>query len=154
MALQFFSDILPAFTYAGLYYKSGTGATNTITLFSGTQPTAAQVAASWSTYSAQYLINWTSVGVVGSTGVAGELFSFSTPAAASAFRSGTGSWAIWWPGAVSDAAVQGGTLPRTDFCILPASTSGGDGCLRMTSLTITSGTSYQPTDITIKFGVV
>jgi hypothetical protein len=151
VALQFFSDIVTGFTYAGLYVESGQGATNTITLFGGTQPTAAQVVASWPTYSAQYLVHWTSVGVVAPNG---DLFSFATPAAKAAFRSGTGAWAIWWPGAVTDAAVQGSTLPRTDFCILPASESGGNGCFRMTSLAITSGTSYQPSDIAIKMGFV
>ena len=160
MALTFFSDVLNAFVYNGIYSQvSWNVSTNTsVTVFSGTQPSAADVLASWPTYSAQYLAHWTGVQWPTPAGYntlgSGNQITANTPAAQNAFRSGTATWAIWWTSNISEATVQGASLPSTAFVILPVSGSTGTGCVRMTSTSLTSGVSYQPTDITIRTGGV
>jgi hypothetical protein len=162
MALTFFSDLLNAFVFNGIQSMwSRNPVTNTsLTIFSGTQPTAAQIVSSWSTYSAQYLVHWTGVVWPTPTGYntlgSGNSTTATTPAAQNAFRSGTATWAILWPsdGNIAEGTIQGASLPSTTFVVLPVSASGGTGCVRLTSTTITSGSSYQPTDITIKTGIV
>jgi hypothetical protein len=160
MAVTFFSDVLNAFVYAGIQsmWSWNPSYQTSVTVFSGTQPTAAQVTSSWSTYSAVYLVHWT--GVVWPTPIgyntldSGNVTTATTPAAQTAFRSGTATWAILWPFNISEATVQGASLPNASFVILPVSASGGTGCVRLASTTIASGTSYQPTDISIKTGIV
>ena len=159
MALTFFSDLLNAFVHNGIYSQVSWNASvnSSVTVFSGSQPSAASVVSSWSTYSSAYLVHWTGVQWPTPTGNntlgSGNQITANTPAAQNAFRSGTAAWAIWWPSNISEATVQGSSLPSTSFVILPVSGSAGTGCVRLTSTTIASGTSYQPTDITIRTGI-
>ena len=162
MALQFFDCINNKFINA-LYYTIAAGTTNpvvSVTAFSGAQPTAAQVAASWSTYSAQYLVHWTSITWQTMPNlnnlVSSQTYSAATPVARAAFRTGTATWGIVWNRTnVTEAAIQGATLPGSTtfgFIVVPVSDSGGNGVIRLTTTSIVSGTSYQPTDLSFRFG--
>jgi len=161
MALQFFDCIISKFTRAAFItiIQGNTGQNCAVTVFGGTQPTAAQIAASWSTYSAQYLLHWTNVlwfePPTYNTLLSSQIFNTQIPAGKAAFRSGTATWAIIWNRTnVSEATIQGATLPTTTagFIVVPASNSGGNGVVRLTTTSIVSGTSYQPTDIALRFG--
>lgn len=166
MALIFSSDWANAFLWQGFYgqWRGRTYAWNTtspvasVTVFSGTQPSAPSVVSSWSTYSANYLIHWNNIVAPAPTGyntLGGlNLGTFVTPAAVNAFRSGTAEWAIIWPNVYSEATIQGASLPSNEFLIVPVSTAGGSGWVKLTSLSLTSGTSYQPLDISLRFGTV
>ena len=165
MALQFSSDWANALLYQGLYGQFGnrgtaydtSGGRSAVTVFQGTQPTAAQVIASWTTYNVNFLVHWNNIiapAPVGYTTLGGEnRMTLTTPAAVAAFRSGTASWAIYWPAAWTQANIQSATIPNIRFIILPVSINSGAGCVKLTTLGLTAGTSYQPTDISIKFGV-
>lgn len=160
MALQFFDCINNKFINALYNIVSNAGVTvSAVTAFSGAQPTAAQVAASWSTYSAQYLVHWTSVGwnVVPNLSnlTSTQTYSAATPVARAAFRTGTATWGIVWNKTnVTEAAIQGATLPTNTFgfIVVPVSDSVGNGVIRLTTTSIVSGTSYQPTDLSFRFG--
>lgn len=160
MAITFTSDVLNAFVYSGVHamFAWNPSYPTSVTVFSGAQPTAAQVTSAWSTYSAAYLVHWTGVvwptPIGASTLDSGNVTTATTPVAKTAFRSGTATWAILWPFDISEATVQGSTLPNASFVVLPASASSGTGCVRLTSTTISSGTSYQPADISIKTGII
>ena len=160
MALQFSSDWANAFLWQGIHawwVWDTSNARLSLTVFQGAQPTADQVISSWSTYSANYLIHWSSIvcpAPIGYTTLGGEnRTTITTPAAVAAFRSGTANWAILWVNTHSAATIQGATLPSINFMILPVSINSGSGCVKLTTLGLTAGTSYQPTDVSIKFGV-
>jgi hypothetical protein len=165
MALQFSSDWANAFLWQGLHGQLGNrtyaydtvNGRSAVTVFQGTQPTAPQVIASWTTYNVNFLIHWTPIvapAPIGYTTLGGEnRTTFTTPAAVAAFRSGTASWAIYWPNAYSQANIESATLPSNRFIIVPVSINSGAGCVKLTTLGLTAGTSYQPTDISLKFGV-
>lgn len=160
MALQFFDCITAKFirsVYNTVSSKT-TNAVSSVTIFSGAQPTAAQISASWSTYSAQYLVHWSvawySPPLV-ATLAASQYHYCQLPAAKIAFRSGTAAWGIIWCNSnLSEATIQGGTMPSParGYIVVPVSDNGGDGCIKVTSTTITAGSSYQPSDITLRFG--
>lgn len=161
MALQFFDCINSKFIRAVHYIVSqnNTAQNCAVTVFGGTQPTAAQIAASWSTYSAQYLVHWTNVlwflPPAFTTLASSQVYNTQIPAGKAAFRSGTATWAIIWNRTnVSEATIQGATLPSltAGFTVVPVTNSGGNGVVRLTTTSIVSGTSYQPADITLRFG--
>ncbi len=161
MALQFFDCIINKFTRAAFETVSDANAALNcaVTVFDGAQPTTAQITASWSTYSAQYLVHWTNVLWQSlptyTTLASSQVYSAQIPAAKAAFRSGTATWGIVWNRTnVSEALVQGATLPSTPtgFIVFPVTDSGGNGVVRLTTTSIVSGTSYQPTDLSFRFG--
>lgn len=163
MALQFFTDVLNTYIYSGvstvLCNRNPGGNLSSVTIFSGTQPTAAQVVSSWSTYSAQYLVHWPSVTWPlppdYQTIQATQTVTASLPAGVAAFRTGTAGWGICWGNLNASAAtIQGATLPGTQFIVVPVTVSGGNGIIKMTTMSIVSGTSYQPADISFKVGLV
>lgn len=63
------------------------------------------------------------------------------PAAVNALNSGTATWAIVWTSAVTGVNVAAGTLPSTNFMVVPASNSIGDGVIRFSDPVFTSGVS-------------
>lgn len=158
MALIFTSPIANLFLFQSIQYLYPAN-TFTCTIFSGTQPNAAQITSSWSTYSANYLVHWTAGSWVAPTSPdtfdAPQLMTANVPLAKTAFRSGTASWAILWPQpSVTEALVQGATLPSTKFLVVPVTVNGGNGVVKLTDTNIVVGNSYQPNDITIRAGIV
>lgn len=145
--------------YQCFYLQSGTNLWD-CTIFAGTQPTAAQITSSYSTYSASALCHWTDATWITPTsadtfGVA-QLLSANIPTARTAFNTGTASWAILWNHTpnVSEAAAQGASLPSTAFWVVPVTNNAGNGVLKLTTTSIVSGTSYQPNDITIRVSLI
>ena len=159
MALIFTTPLANLCMYQCFYLQSGTN-TWDCTIFSGTQPTAAQITSNWATYSANYLCHWINATWITPTDQntldALQLLTANIPAATAAFRTGTASWAILWNHTpnVSEAAVQGASLPSTIFWVVPVTNNGGNGVLRLTTTSIVSGTLYQPNDITIKVSLI
>ena len=113
-----------------------------ITIYSGSQPSAAAVTAAWSSYNstnAAFLAHFP--GASWTNPSAGTLVQLSVPAAVNASNSGTAAWAIVWQSSYTLAQMGTGTLPNAAFLVVPVSLNTGNGVIRMTNLTVTSGTS-------------
>lgn len=143
-------------SFAGTYGVKGQfSATFAVTIFQGTQPSAAGITSSWSSSSANYLQHWT--GVVwnqpnaNSPPLGNVLQMNAIPTSTTANASGTATWAILWGSNVSEASVQSGTLPNANFVVGPVTNSTGSGMVRLTSTTVTSGASSSPTDVILSF---
>ena len=162
MAIIFTWPITNMFLHQCFYTQWLTGALE-ITLYSGSQPSAADVTANYFTYASQSLVHWTGASWItpttpDSTTEIAQFMTLNIPLAKTAFRSGTANWAILWgsssAASVTEAQAQFGPLPLDIFVIVPVTASGGKGVVKMTTTTITSGSSYQPTDVTIRVGLV
>jgi hypothetical protein len=127
---------------AGRGLQVGFAATSAISVYSGVQPTAAQITANWSQYAstnptflAHYVgAAWTQPGV-------GILLQLTVPPAANAINTGTASWCIVWSTNVLAATVGLSTLPSTSFIVGPVSDSVGPGIVRYAFTGFVSGLS-------------
>lgn len=168
MALQYHQPLLNNFMSSGVRYgiSGGSNSTGTaVTLFKGTQPTAADILASWTTYNVSALVHWTGVLWLTPPDVNTLTSTKSTttlpPSATTAFGTGTAEWALLWPttvisgvaGGVTQVNVLGSTIPSNLFIVVPASGPVGNGVVKVANTSIQSGTSYAPTDITIRMGI-
>lgn len=121
---------------------------NAVTVFSGTQPTAASITSSWSTYSPLVLVHWQGAGFT--MPLTNSLMTVTSfPPAATATGTGTATWAIIWASNVTPASVAGSTLPNTSFIVCPVTNTGGNGVIRVTNTSITAGTSVSLADASI-----
>lgn len=145
-----------------LYIKRGIidgfSATWACTIFRGTQPTAAQVTSSWSTYSADYMVHWTGISwthpnanTYGSGNLC-QMTAIPTAVVANKGSPNDATYAILWASNVTEATVQGATLPNTAFIIGPVTSTAGNGMVRLSNISITAGISYQPSAILISLG--
>ena len=118
------------------------------TVFPGVQPSAANVIASWSTYSALYLahyiynsgIAWT----VASPGTEGAAFITTTQSpSVTAYRTGIATWGIIWArlAGPSEAAIQGSSLPGLYFIIAPVGDIASSEVIRLDSTNIVASTT-------------
>lgn len=122
--------------------------TSAVTVYSGAQPTAATIAAGFSSYNstnAIFLAHYQSIpwSVDGTTLA---FYSIGTPPAApNASNTGTGAWAIiWWTNPA--LASMGGAIPTTSFMVVPVSVTSQLGVIRFASLSFTSGAANAITD--------
>ena len=125
-----------------------------ITIYSGTQPSAASITASWATYNTSFLVHlYTSAALaqpsadVVDTGITITLSTL--PTAQTSNLAGTASWAILWGSAFTQATVNGATIPSANFIVLPVSNTSGTAPLRMASTTILSATAYTVSDLSL-----
>ena len=154
MTIQFTPSIAYQVTYQGLFISLGGGNRVAISIYSGSVPSAATVAASWSSYNSSnsnFLIHYSGISTGGiwtvptSGSGPGTLCQLTTlPTAQTAINSGTASWAIVWCSNV--LTVSGTTLPAANFFVVSVSNSTGSGVIRFSSTSITSGTSYTIQD--------
>ena len=165
MALQYQQPHLNMFMHTGVRCAlngNNPSISCPVTIFSGTQPSAANIIASWTSYNGSALVHWTDAqwpqpadyNTLGAT----KATTATLPTAKNAFNSGTATWALIWSGTnigptITQANVQSATLPSTYFIVVPVSNGGGNGVVKMTSTTIASGSSYQPIDITLRVGL-
>lgn len=128
---------------------SGMANTVGITAFSGTQPSAAQILANWTTYAAQILVHWS--GVTYTRPLDGVLMTMGTPAPSPATATGTGTatWGLIWTTNVMPSDLNNGTIPSTQFMVVPVSLTLDDGVVRLATTTINTGDSVQLLDTSI-----
>lgn len=132
--------------------------TRAVTVFSGAQPSAASIAASWPTYNTLVLQHWPNVlfgNAPGSntfgSGYYVQLNGAITPT--TTYASGTATWGILWGSNVSEVTVLGSSLPNSIFMVVPVTDQAGTGTIKLLSTTLTSGASVAPTSIYISLGL-
>lgn len=137
-----------ASTLTNLYIKrgiiDGCAANIALTVFQGTQPSAAAITSSWSSASANYLQHWTGAywtqpnsNTVGNGGAC----QMGTVVAQNAYATGTATWGIIWGSNVSEANIQSATLPNANFIVGPVSTATGNGMIIMNTTSTTAGSN-------------
>lgn len=113
-----------------------------ITVYSGVQPTAAQVTANWSLYNSaagNFLVHYQ--GAAWGNPSYGILLQLTTiPAAVAPTNSGTASWCIIWNTNVTPAAIAGGTLPSASFIVGTVSDGVGQGVVRFSNTSLVAAT--------------
>lgn len=132
-----------------------------ITVYSGAQPSAAGITASWSAYNTNFLFHQPGVTYIlpnPTVPAAGALLTRNNlPTAVTAANTGTASWCIIWCSNVATGSGSGqisnAVLPNTKFIVGPVTTGSGNGIVTLASLSIVSGTSVSILDSTIKFKV-
>ena len=128
---------------------SGSG--GSMTIYSGAQPTADTVAASWSSYRTSnsiciahiqtaptYSYNY-ATSTTYFTNVSGSVSS-------TALNSGTATWAILWQGSVTPVQAGLVTLPDDEFLVVPVGTTSSNAIIRFTNTNFTSGQTVAPYD--------
>jgi hypothetical protein len=132
------------------YNTTRTGRITSMTVYSGTQPTAQTIENNWTNYnqsSGSCLVHYST----------GPTWSFNTPTrtyyftnvsnsiTATALNSGTASWAIIWNG--TGVNINTTVLPNNGrFVVVPVTLNNSTGIIRYTSLTTTSGQAFLPYD--------
>lgn len=145
------------FFYSGggsAYSAKGTVA---ITIFSGTQPTSANIISNWSTFNNSFLCHWQNIQLVQmwlSTTTSPNtptnlLQLYELSSGASAENSGISTWAIVWPTNPTQSAVSGSSIPSTKFLIVPVSNSQEDGVVILYDTNIVSGNNYYIADFSM-----
>jgi hypothetical protein len=155
MALMFNSNV--KILFAGAIFKTLANSnlyyifnpcTVGMTIYSGTIPTPAAIAASWATYnssSPNYLAHFTNATwFQPSQGSLLQITGFPTPV--TPVNNGTASWAIIWAGQPSPAQLSGTTLPFASFLVVSVSDTVGDGVIRFASTTFTTGSTVSVED--------
>lgn len=119
-----------------------------VTIYGGTAPTAAAVAASWVTYNsstADYLVHFTNM--AWNQPGSGTLLQMSTaPTAQTPVHNGTATWAIIWAGQPTAPQLASSTLPFANFLLVSVSDSIGDGVVRFSSTTMSTLSSNNILD--------
>lgn len=119
-----------------------------ISIYSGTQPTSAQIEASWLSFnssSGDFLAHYVGgVWTQPSNGILLQLTGLPSPVPA--MRTGTGTWCIVWTTNVSDVEVAGSTLPHTNFIVGACSNEVGDGIIRFADPAFIAATSKPVLD--------
>ena len=113
---------------------------SSITIFGGSQPSAATVTANWGAYRTAFLAHFP--GAAWSQPGQGPLLQLTVPPAAAATLTGTATWAIIWDSSLSLATVQGNALPSTVFAVVPVSLNTGTGVIRLSNTSLVAATSY------------
>ena len=140
---------------------SVTGVNNTrsasITIYSGSQPTASTIESGWINYNTTYLLHLPSTTIqqpnASTPGTGVSIVNFGLPPTQLAANTGTATWAILWLTniAAGTAAGQIGNtvLPSANFVILPVSNLTQTYPVRFSDTSITSGSSYTISDLNI-----
>jgi hypothetical protein len=148
MALIYSSSVSGLVIYQGLQSViHGTAGAVGMSVYSGTQPTAAQVTSNWSTYnssSSNFLLHYT--GAVWSQPVGSQLQLTTIPASATSAQTATATWCIIWAAAVTAVNVASTTLPNTSFIVVSCTDNMNNGVIRFTNTSFTSGQSVTILD--------
>lgn len=146
--------LLDALAGSGGSSNPGNGiATVSVTVFTGAQPSAANIAANWSSYNTTYLAHWAGVQYnqplydVPGTGV--MLTMYSSPPPTVAFGTGGATWGIIWTTNLPESSIQGAVLPNANFIVGNVSLGSGTGVIRLADLNIVAATSVSLLDSSI-----
>lgn len=166
MAIKFHPNInslaTQAFIYGPLNQTSGVSTNQNISagvwIYSGAQPTAETVSSNWTSYNgsgaggSNLLIIFAGP-TLNKNGANNYIEATAFPAQTTARSTGTATWAIIWPGAYGSNYV-GASLMSYNFVVVPVSTLGGNGVVKLNSVNITSGTQYALQEVSISISQV
>lgn len=135
----------------GGYVGLSNGNSSAITIYSGTQPTAATILSSWASYNsgnASFLAHYTGAQWTQALSGTANFTSITTfPGAVSASHSGTATWGIIWPTNPALSGMASGTIPSDYFLVCNVSTLPGTGIIKFDpNLTFTQGASKAIAD--------
>jgi hypothetical protein len=129
---------------------SRTGKTTSMTIYSGSQPTAQVIEDDWVSYnqSAAICLAHYSTGPTWLWNNATNTYYFTNTSnliTANAINDGTASWAIIWDGTTVNINTE--VLPNSGrFIVVPVTVNSSTGIIRYISLTTTTGQAFRPYD--------
>jgi len=129
---------------------SRVGKSTSVTIYSGSQPTAQAIESNWTSYnqaSAACLAHYsTGPSWLWNEGTLTYYFTnTSNTVTTNALKSGTAAWAIIWNATAVNINVE--DLPNSGrFIVVPVSLNDGTGIIRYTNLTTTLGQPFAPYD--------
>jgi hypothetical protein len=127
------------------------GQVGSMTVYSGEQPTADTVAASWSSYRTtnaaciahvQTPITWQHNNPTSTTYFVNTLSSVT----ATALNTGTATWAILWRSDVTPVQAGLTALPDEEFLVVPVGTTASNAIIRFTNTNFVAGGAVTPFD--------
>lgn len=144
-------------TFSGVMINKGIklalSATTAVTVYGGTQPSAADIANNWANYkssSSNCLAHYVDA-TWNIPQLHGPLLAIdNVPTTSPALNSGEATWAIFWITNVTLANVQGSTLPSTNFIVVPCSSLTGKGVIRFIDPVFTAGVSKNINEAVLK----
>lgn len=128
-----------------------------ITIYSGSQPTASTIESDWSNYNTTYLLHLPSTNIqqpnASTPGTGVSIVNFGLPPTQLAANTGTATWAILWLSNIAAGTATGqignAVLPSANFVILPVSDLTQTYPVRFSNTSMTSGLSYTISDLNI-----
>lgn len=158
-AQSLFNSVGGRSSSSGVEVFSVEGNDVSISIYSGAQPTAAQVEASWSTYNSSksiFLLHFETGVAWGRRAADASIAITKYPPTRVALNSGTATWAICWGSTVALATVASSTLPSVSngFAVVPVSSLAGNGIIKLTDTNIVAGSSYTIRDGAFSFVAV
>jgi len=140
-----------------VYYQPGSPYVASITIYGGSQPTAATIEATWTNYNTSYLLHLPDTSIqqptaqTPGTGVA--IINYGVPTVQTATNTGTAAWAILWlqniAAGSSSGQIGNATLPSTNFMVLPVSDLTKTYPVRLSNTSIETGLTYTIGDLNI-----
>lgn len=145
----------------GMTSNSASNVTVSLTVYSGSQPTAETIENNWTNYNTTYLFHMPNVEYEllfnTSNTQTGLITNCNFPTSNAAINGGTASWCIIWCSNVQNGTGSGQiantVIPDTEFLVGPVTEPWGNGVVRLTSTTISSAQTYNFVDSTIYFSV-
>lgn len=147
MALRFHPTNISALLIGRGILASGINASSAITVYSGVQPTAAEIEANWSLYkstNSNFLGHFTGAVWSQPSSLIASITTF--PGAVQASNSGTAAWCIIWTINPALSEMGSSAIPSTSFIVGPVTTLVGTGVVRFNSTTFTANTSISILD--------
>ena len=140
MTISFHPNIKISTLGSGIMAAGFTSA-KAITVYAGTQPTAAAIVADWTANytsgNANFLAHYSGVIWTQTSNVA-VITTF--PTASNTVNTGTGTWCVLWTTNPLLAAMSG-AIPTTSFIVAPVSDIIGKGVIKYTNVSFVSGTA-------------
>lgn len=118
------------------------GSASTITVYSGSQPTAAEIVANWANYKStalEFLVHYPSA--YWDLPDEGSTVILSVPPPVVTLHAGVAAWAIVWATNVNVSAMSAATAPALSFIVVPVTDTLGGGVIRYASTNLASGVS-------------
>lgn len=146
----------------GMTSNASSNVTVSLTVYSGTQSSAADIASNWVNYNSTYLFHVPGVVYKLSNPTSNTLCGLVTnanyPSSDTAVNTGTAAWCIVWCSNVASGTGSGqignATIPNSQFIVGPVTLYSGNGIVRLSDLSVTSGLSYTFLDSTIFFNKI
>lgn len=143
------------------FYQPQPNPTVAITVYSGTQPSAASITASWASYNTNYLFHQPGVSYImpnfQTAGAGAFLSRNNSPTAVTATNTGTASWCIIWcsnvAAGIGTGQISSSTIPNVNFIVGPVTLSTSTGLVTLTSLSVNGGTTATILDSTLTLSI-